>query len=134
MSPFVLSHSAGLRAPFVFGVYFGVLLSKVVARSDLPCSRGFRKSMAFLFLEDAREGTAVNGGAGATVISGPIVVATEGLGRATGVTGRSWSIGAAGVVGVRDGAGITDNVGCGPSRGCTYDGIVIGRDESGMDG
>ncbi len=90
--------------------------------------------MAFLFREDAWEGTAVDGGAGATVISGPIVVSTNGWGSTTGATGTGWPIGAAGIVGVRNGVGKTDNVRDGPSRGCTYDGIVIGRYESGTDG
>ncbi len=90
--------------------------------------------MAFLFREDAREGTAVDGGAGATVVSGPIVVSPTGWGGAMGATGTGWPIGAAGVVGVRDGVGNTGNVRDGPSRCCTYDGIVIGRHESGTDG
>ena len=77
--------------------------------------------MAFLFREDAREGTAVDGGAGAIVISGPIVVSTKGRGGATVATGTGWPIGAAGVVGVRDGMGKTGNVRDGSFWGCTYD-------------
>ena len=88
--------------------------------------------MAFRFLVDAREGSAVKRGASATVMSGSKVVSTEGWGGAMGVTGRTGPIGAADVAGVRDGVGITGNVGCGSSRGCTYDGMVIGREESGM--